>query len=284
MKILVFGAGGMLGRDLTCHLEDCCHDVVGLDSSACDITSLNDCQRAIDKYSPDIAVNAAAYTNVDGCEGDRERCFRVNGEGVKNIALACQGRGALVVHFSTDYVFDGAGRNPCREDDFTVPINAYGASKLEGERLLAEFADSWLLIRTSWLYGIHGKNFVKAILDKAASADHLEVVNDQVGSPTFTGDLSWATGLLIEKRKTGIYHLTNRGQCSWHEFACKILEYTGRSSIPVKAISSSDLKRAAIRPAWSVLSTEKFTRDTGETMREWEEALKDYLKESSGTR
>jgi len=277
LKILVLGAKGMLGCDLHRHFE-AVHEVTALDSSSCDITSPEECRRVIRDLSPDVVVNAAAYTNVDGCETDRERCFLVNAEGVKNIALACRGRGALIVHFSTDYVFDGTGRTPYREDDATNPINAYGASKLQGERFLAEYADRWLLLRTSWLYGAHGKNFVAAILAKAATADHLEVVSDQIGSPTFAGDLAWAAGVLIGKKKTGVYHLANDGRCSWHEFACKILEFAGKSDISVKPIHSEELKRAAARPAWSVLSTDKFRRETGREMRRWEAALKDYLE------
>jgi len=276
LKILVLGAKGMLGCDLHRQFE-ALGDVTALDSSSCDITSPEECRRAIGELFPDVVVNAAAYTNVDGCETERERCFAVNAEGVKNIALACRGRGALIVHFSTDYVFDGAGSAPYREDDLTNPINAYGASKLQGERFLAEHADRWLLLRTSWLYGAHGKNFVKAILDKAATADHLEVVNDQTGSPTFARDLAWAAGILIEQGKAGVYHLTNSGRCSWHEFACRIVEYAGKTDIQVRPIRSGDLKRAAARPVWSVLSTDKFRRDTGREMRHWEAALKDYL-------
>jgi dTDP-4-dehydrorhamnose reductase len=279
LKILILGAKGMLGCELRRNLE-AVHDVTALDSSSCDITSRDACDRAIAECSPDVVVNAAAYTNVDGCETDRERCFRVNAEGVKNIAQACRGRGVLIVHFSTDYVFDGTAGVSYREEDATNPINAYGASKLQGELFLAEYADRWLLIRTSWLYGAHGKNFVAAILTRAATADHLEVVNDQVGSPTFTGDLAWAAGVLIEQGKTGVYHLTNGGRCSWHEFACKIMEYAGKEEIPVRPIHSGELKRAAVRPAWSVLSTDKFGRDTGRIMRHWEAALKDYLSQT----
>ncbi len=278
MKILILGAKGMLGNDLRLQLEGT-HQAAGVDSAECDITSPADCKRAVAEYAPDVVVNAAAYANVDGCETERERCFAVNAEGVKNIALACRGKGITVVHFSTDYVFDGSGSAPYREEDAAAPINAYGFSKLQGERLLAEFAESWLLIRTSWLYGLYGRNFVKAILEKAETSSNLEVVSDQIGSPTFARDLAFAVGVLIGEKKTGVYHLTNRGQCSWHEFACRILEYAGKTGIAVKPIGSGDLKRAAARPSWSVLSTEKFEKDTGREMRYWEVALRDYLKE-----
>ncbi|MCK9362360.1 MAG: dTDP-4-dehydrorhamnose reductase [Syntrophales bacterium] len=279
MKILILGAKGMLGCDLLRQLAGS-HQATGLDSAECDIASLEDCRRAVAEYAPDVVVDAAAYTDVDGCETKREACFAVNAEGVKNIALACRGTGALVVHFSTDYVFDGSADAPYLEDDTPAPINVYGSSKLQGERYLEEFADRWLLIRTSWLYGPCGRNFVKAILAKAETVSILEVVNDQIGSPTFTRDFASAAGVLIEGMKTGVYHLTNRGQCSWYEFACKILKCVGKTDVVVRPISSDMLKRAASRPSWSVLSTDKFTKDTGLEMRHWEVALRDYLTQT----
>jgi dTDP-4-dehydrorhamnose reductase len=276
MKILVLGSGGMLGSDLTLQLGNG-HFVIGMSSSDCDITLPEDCRRAVAECSPDVVVNAAAYTDVDGCETNRERCFAVNAEGVKNIASACRKKGVLVVHFSTDYVFDGSKKTPYFEEDNPSPINMYGSSKLQGERFLREASDSWLLIRTSWLYGLHGKNFVKMIMEKSSAVNNLEVVNDQVGSPTYAADLATAVKILIEAGKTGTYNFTNRGQCSWHEFACRILQLAGRDDIHINAISSKNLKRAALRPAWSVLSTAKYFKETGKNIRYWDIALNDYL-------
>jgi dTDP-4-dehydrorhamnose reductase len=276
MRIVVLGAGGMLGRDLLLQLGGG-HVVVGVERSVCDIAKPEDVSRVMAEYSPDVVVNAAAYTDVDGCETNPERCFAVNAEGVKIIASACRQSGALMVHFSTDYVFDGRKKTPYGEEDNPSPINRYGSSKLKGEGFLREFSDRWLLIRTSWLYGLNGKNFVRTIIEKSSKVSALEVADDQIGSPTYAADLALAVKILIESRKTGVYHFTNSGQCSWYGFACKILGLIERGNVEIKAISSQNLHRAALRPAWSVLDTAKYSKDTGETIRNWEAALNDYL-------
>ena len=281
MKILVLGHKGMLGSDLMVRLA-AAHDMTGIDIGDFDITKEDDCVRVIAEWLPDVVVNAAAYTNVDGCEADRERCFAVNAGGVKNIALACRGKGIRIVHFSTDYIFDGRKETPYLETDPPAPLNVYGASKLEGERLLDAFSDHWLLIRTAWLYGRNGKNFVKAILEKASTVETLDVVDDQIGAPTYSWDLAAAVQILIEGGQEGIYHLTNRGRCSWYEFACKILLYAGKTDVTVRPIRSDGLARPAVRPAWSVLSSRKFSEETGKTMRFWQIALQDYLAMSGG--
>ena len=277
MKILILGHKGMLGSDLMLRMM-AAHDVTGKDVGDFDITVEDDCGRVIAECSPDVVVNAAAYTNVDGCETDRERCFAVNAVGVKNIALACRGKGIRIVHFSTDYIFDGRKETPYVEADPPAPLNVYGASKLEGERFLQAFSDHWLLIRTAWLYGRNGKNFVKTILEKAAAVKTLDVVDDQIGAPTYSWDLAAAVQLLIEGGHEGLYHLTNRGRCSWHEFACKILQYAGKNDVTVRPIPSADLARPAVRPSWSVLSSRKFSEATGKAMRFWQIALQDYLE------
>ena len=276
MKILVLGSGGMLGSELIPQLGNG-HSVIGMNSSECDITLAEDCRGAVAEYSPDVVVNAAAYTDVDGCETNRNRCFAVNAEGVKNVASACRQKGARIVHFSTDYVFDGSKKTPYGEEDDPSPINMYGSSKWQGEGFLRESSGDWLLIRTSWLYGVHGKNFVRTIVEKSSTVNSLEVVDDQIGSPTYAADLATAVKILIEGGKTGIYHFTNRGQCSWYEFACRILKLAGRKDVHVRAICSKDLQRAALRPAWSTLSTAKYVNETGKTVRYWDSALRDYL-------
>ena len=277
MKILILGHKGMLGSDLMLRMM-AAHDVTGKDVGDFDITVEDDCGRVIAECSPDVVINAAAYTNVDGCETDRERCFAVNAVGVKNIALACRGKGIRIVHFSTNYIFDGRKETPYVEEDEPAPLNVYGASKLEGERFLQAFSDRWLLIRTAWLYGRNGKNFVKTILEKAAAVKTLDVVDDQIGTPTYSWDLAAAVQLLIEGGHEGLFHLTNRGRCSWHEFACKILLYAGKNDVTVRPIPSADLARPAVRPAWSVLSSRKFSEATGKAMRFWQIALQDYLE------
>ena len=277
MKILILGHKGMLGSDLMLRMM-VAHDVTGKDVGDFDITVEDDCGRVIAECSPDVVINAAANTNVDGCETDRERCFAVNAVGVKNIALACRGKGVRIVHFSTDYIFDGRKETPYVEEDEPAPLNVYGASKLEGERFLQAFSDHWLLIRTAWLYGRNGKNFVKTILEKAAAVKTLDVVDDQIGAPTYSWDLAAAVQLLVEGGHEGLYHLTNRGRCSWHEFACKILQYAGKNDVTVRPIPSAGLARHAVRPAWSVLSSRKFSEATGKAMRFWQIALQDYLE------
>jgi dTDP-4-dehydrorhamnose reductase len=277
MKILILGHKGMLGSDLMLRLM-AAHDVTGKDVGDFDIAVEDDCGRVVAECSPEVVINAAAYTNVDGCETDRDRCFAVNAVGVKNIALACRGRGIRIVHFSTDYIFAGRKGTPYVEEDEPAPLNVYGASKLEGERFLQALSDRWLLIRTAWLYGRSGKNFVKTILEKAAAVNTLDVVDDQIGAPTYSWDLAAAVQLLIEGGHDGLFHLTNRGRCSWHEFACKILQYAGMNDVTVRPIRTADLARPAVRPAWSVLSCRKFSEATGKTMRFWQIALQDYLE------
>ncbi|HUN55062.1 MAG TPA: dTDP-4-dehydrorhamnose reductase [Smithella sp.] len=294
MKILLLGHKGMLGSDLLLKLSHE-HEVIGMDKEEINIVSASECQKAIKDTRPDIVINAAAFTNVDGCEAAREECFAVNAEAVKNIADACRDKNIRIIHFSTDYVFDGTSRNPYKEDDPCNPINAYGESKLTGERYLQSLSDNYILIRTSWLFGPKGKNFVGAILEKARAKNFirdtmekakaekdgpstLSVVDDQVGSPTYTKDLAGAVDLLIDKNAQGIFHVTNRGSCSWHQFAIKILQEAGIDDIEVLAIKSDQLQRPAVRPAYSILSMQKFVQTTGKAMQPWQLALKDYLE------
>ena len=277
MRILILGHKGMLGSDLMLRLFPS-HKLTGKDVDDFDITSEEDCGKVVVECSPEVVVNAAAYTNVDRCETDYQKCMAVNALGVKNVALACRGRGITLVHFSTDYVFGGRRDSPYSEDDLPAPLNVYGASKLEGERFLQAFSERWLLIRTAWLYGKHGNSFVKTILEKADTVKSLDVVDDQIGSPTWSWDLAGAVQLLIEGGNTGVFHVTSRGRCSWYEFASKIVQYAGKKDVSVRPIHSEQLSRPAVRPAWSVLSTRKFSEATGKTMRFWQIALQEYLE------
>ena len=279
MKILILGHKGMLGSDLMLRLRGA-HEVTGKDRDAFDIVSADDCLRVVAECSPEVVINAAAYTNVDGCEANREGCFAVNAVGVKNVALACRGRGITIVHFSTDYVFDGRKRTPYVEEDVPAPLNVYGASKWEGEQYLRQLAERALLIRTAWLYGPGGSNFVKTILAKASTVKNLEVVDDQIGSPTYTRDLAAAVRLLIEGGHTGIFHVTNGGRCSWYEFARTIVRYAGVNDVTIRPIGSGELTRPALRPSWSVLNCRKFTAASGMTLPPWRSALRDYLKQT----
>ncbi|MHB8772141.1 MAG: dTDP-4-dehydrorhamnose reductase [Syntrophales bacterium] len=283
MRILVLGHKGMLGSDLMLRLAEA-HEVTGRDVDAFDIASEEDCRRVVRECAPQTVINAAAYTNVDGCETNREVCFSVNAAGVKNVALACRGRGITLVHFSTDYIFDGRKGGAYDEEDPPAPLNAYGASKLEGERCLRSLADDYLLIRTAWLYGSHGKNFVQTILRKAAEVKRLEVVDDQVGSPTYSRHLAAAVEALIAGPHRGVFHVTNAGHCNWYEFARQIVAYAGLDDVAVRPIDSGKLSRPATRPAWGVLSNAKYAAATGQTMPPWQQALKEYLAETGALR
>ena len=288
----------MLGSDLLRTLS-ARHEVAGMDKEEIDIVSADECKKAVAETAPHVVINAAAYTNVDGCETARDACFAVNAEAVKNICAACGGKNIKIIHFSTDYVFDGKNNKPYTEEDSCNPINVYGASKLAGERYLQSLSDNYLLIRTSWLYGVNGKNFVRTILEKTdaklfvhdtmaragARQTHpstISVVNDQIGSPTYTRDLAAAVDLLIFQNQKGIFHVTNRGHCSWYEFAARILKEAGVDNVEAKPIKTSQLQRPAMRPAYSVLSIQKFITFTGKTPQPWQLALQDYLKKING--
>ena len=277
MKVLLLGHKGMLGSDLLTQMS-LHHEVIGMDKEEIDITSADDCAKAVEETKPQIIINAAAYTNVDSCETEKEKCFAVNAEAVKNIATACRNTNIRIVHFSTDYVFNGSGSSPYKEDEKCDPINIYGASKLAGEKYLQALAQNYILIRTAWLYGANGKNFVRAILEKAKTTPRLTVVDDQLGSPTHTKDLAAAVDHLIEKNAQGIFHVTNRGSCSWYQFAVKILKESGIDDVEVSPIKSDQLQRAAKRPAYSVMSMQKFIATTGKAMQPWQLGLKDYLE------
>ncbi len=280
MKILVLGCNGMLGHDLMAEFGGV-HDVTGKDIEDFDITSPADCRDLIGQAKADIVVNAAAYTNVDGCEADEAGSLAVNAAGVKNVAKACREYEAQLVHFSTDYVFDGTKDSPYLEDDPCNPVSAYGRGKLMGEEYLRKITDNYLIIRTAWLYGRHGKNFVAAIVQRAEETGRLEVVDDQTGSPTYTVDLAAAVRILIEGDHRGIFHVTNRGSCTWFEFAKKIIEYKGMNDVSITPIRSAQLDRAAHRPSYSVFSCRKFADVTSRTMRFWQIALKDYIARMS---
>jgi dTDP-4-dehydrorhamnose reductase len=277
MKILLLGHKGMLGSDLFAQMR-LHHEVTGMDIGEIDITSAGDCSQAVAETKPQIIINAAAYTNVDGCETAKDECFAVNAQAVKNIAEASRNKNIRIVHFSTDYVFKGTGSTPYKEEDECDPINTYGASKLAGERYLQTLTENYIIIRTAWLYGANGKNFVRTILEKAKTTSRLTVVDDQLGSPTHTKDLAAAVDQLLAKNAQGIFHVTNRGYCSWYQFAVKILQEAGIDDVEVIPIKSDQLQRAAKRPAYSVMSMQKFIETTGKAMQPWQLGLHDYVE------
>lgn len=275
---MVLGAQGMLGKDLVPILSAENH-VFDRDIGDFDITDQKRVQKEIEALHPQIVINAAAYTDVDGCESKRELAFSVNSEGPRNVAMGCIAAKAKMIHLSTDYVFDGSSKIPYREEDPPAPLNVYGSSKLQGERNIQETLKDYLIIRTAWLYGRHGKNFVDTILWQSGQQNELRVVNDQRGTPTFTKDLSSAIKRLIRTEARGILHITNSGSCTWFEFARQILQEESHPNrdIQVIPISSGELARPARRPAYSVLNCGRYEQLTGSRMRPWEEALKEYF-------
>ena len=279
-RILIIGAKGMLGRDLLRVLQSSFKGVelIGWDVEEIDIRQEAHTCSKIAGLAPSLIIHLAAYTDVDGCEKNREEAFLVNAEGTRHVALGAAEVGAKVVYLSTDYIFDGKKGRPYLETDLPNPLNVYGQSKWRGEQYLQEQVQNSLIIRTQWLYGRHGKNFISAILDQARVKESLQVVDDQVGSPTYTVDLSTAIEALVRLDCHGIFHATNGGTCSWYELARTIMEFSGIRHVRVSPCSSRALLRSAIRPGYSALDTEKLKRETGLVPRHWREALKEYLQ------
>jgi dTDP-4-dehydrorhamnose reductase len=278
-RVLVLGAKGMLGRDLMEVLRSSLpgDEVVGWDIEEIDIREGEEAVTKVGKVRPEIVIHIAAYTDVDGCELSKEKAFSVNGEGTKHVALAASKCSAKMVYLSTDYVFDGEKREPYVESDVPHPLNVYGRSKLKGEQYVQTLVKDFLIIRTQWLYGPFGKNFVSSILRQAREKSALSIVDDQMGSPTYTVDLSQAISALLQFDARGIFHVANSGPCTWYTLGQTILELLGVNRVRVVPISSGEIGRPAARPSYSVLGCQKLKEETGLTMRPWSEALKDYL-------
>jgi len=275
MRVTVFGATGLLGKALM-HERDG-DELLGLSSKDADIRDERAVNQAIDRTRPDWIVLAAAYTDVDGCESDRELAFDVNCRGAVNVARAAKLHSARLLFISTDYVFDGRGTAPYETDAPRAPRSVYGKSKAEAEVQLLEIMPQCCIVRTAWLFGLGGKCFPDTILKLAAIRSGIDVVNDQRGSPTFARDLARAVMLLCRKNATGIIHATNRGSCTWFEFAQEIVSLAGLPTI-VRPTTSDKFVRPAERPKYSVLSPASLGKN-GITMPSWQDALADYLEE-----
>ena len=271
--ILVVGANGMLGHDLMALLGD---RAQGVDIADIDITSPEAVFKVIGELKPEVIINCAAYTDVDGCESNAETAMAVNGEGVAYLAMACRESGALLVQISTDYVFDGGKGTPYVEDDAPCPLSVYGESKLAGE-MNAAIAPEHLIVRTQWLYGLHGKNFVETMLRLGAEKSELTVVDDQIGSPTWTVDLSQAVVALIDHGCRGIFHAANSEYCSWNDFAKAIFAESGLK-VEVRPMTTDELNRPAKRPLYSTLECGKLSAETGYHPQTWRNALRQYLQ------
>lgn len=278
MKLALIGGRGMLGSDLADAARARGHFVSILDVPECDITREDTLRPALP--DAEVAINCAAYTRVDDAEHERDLCRAINADGAGNVARACAARGIYLIHISTDYVFDGEKRSAYVEEDSTRPINWYGQTKLDGERLVMESGARALIVRTQSLYGLRGRNFVKAILNQIQKgAAELRVVCDQVSSPTYTRHLAEILLDLAERRpEPGILHAAADGACSWWEFACAIVERT-RPGVRVEKRVAEELKYPARRPPFSVLDTSKLRALLGRTLPHWSKGLEAYLAE-----
>jgi dTDP-4-dehydrorhamnose reductase len=269
----------MLARDAGRVLQGA-HTIHERDIHDLDICDGSRVRAEIERLRPDVVLNCAAYTNVDACEAHPEAAMAVNADGVRNLARACSAADALLCHISTDFVFDGAKHAPYVETDAPRPLSHYGASKLAGERCIQAMSVRHLIVRTSWLFGAGGANFVTAILGRAAEQPEFGVVDDQRGCPTCSADLAVALKKLLEGGACGLFHVCNAGECTWFEFAQEILRQAG-SPARVEPISAARLNRPAVRPPYSVLDCGKFTRQTGHALRHWKEALREFLQATS---
>jgi len=274
MKLLVTGAGGMLGRAVVDAATRLGHDVCGLARTELDITDAEAVRAALLGQRPQAVVNCAAYTAVDGTESDRASADAVNAAGAGNVAAAAAESGASIVQISTDYVFDGSKREPWLESDRVAPLGAYGASKLAGERAVAAANPAHAIVRTAWLFGAGGRNFVDTMLTLGAEREELSVVTDQVGCPTWTGHLAGALVELAERpSQTGIHHIAATGSCSWNELAIEIFERAG-IDCRVLPTTSDAFPRPAQRPAYSVLASE---RARPLVLPPWQDGVAQYL-------
>jgi dTDP-4-dehydrorhamnose reductase len=280
MRVAVTGAAGQLGRALVSLLGPQTAWAGGRDEL--DVTDSAAIARVLDRVRPDVVINAAAFNDVDGAEADPAPAMAVNAVGAGHLARACRQRGAVLVHVSSDYVFDGAKREPYREDDCPRPLNAYGVSKLAGCLLVAAADGPHVIVRTSGVFGpggnrVKGGSFVERILARARSGQALRVVADQVFSPTYAPDLAAALVALVDRGARGLVHVTNRGSCSWHELATVALEMAGVRAT-VEAIGSRELGAPARRPPYSVLANERARAAGVGPLRPWRDALAEFLR------
>ena len=275
MRMLVTGAGGMLGSDIVAAAQARGHDCVGLARAQLDVSDAAAVAEAIARAEPEVVVNCAAWTDVDGAEADEAAALAVNGTGAGHVARAALAAGARVVQISTDYVFDGTATAPYVESDRTGPCNAYGRTKLAGEHAVLAASAANAVVRTSWLFGANGPNFAATMLRLAdAGQREVAVVTDQVACPTFTGHLAVRVVELAEQGRGGIFHVAAGGHCSWNAFARAIFEAAGLD-VEVTETDSTEFVRPAARPAWSVLGTE---RDGGDGLPAWTEGVVAYLE------
>jgi dTDP-4-dehydrorhamnose reductase len=284
MKVLVTGSAGQLGQDLVHLLQQQGHEVLGCDRQEMDITDLDQCTEVISGFSPDAVIHCAAHTAVDIAETDVDAAYLINATGSRNVALAAEKSGAKLVYISTDYVFDGMGTQPYHEYDNTDPQSIYGKSKRAGEILVQSLSSKFFIVRTSWVYGKYGNNFVKTMLKLGQEKPLLQVVDDQQGSPTYTVDLARFLLELIQTEKYGIYHASNSESCTWYEFTQAIfaeaedilgLKFTAK----LEPCATEQFPRPAPRPRNSVMEHLAIRTNGFEDIRPWRAGLRDFLLE-----
>lgn len=278
MRVLVTGVKGQLGHDVMNELAKRGYEGIGVDVEEMDITDREAVERVMREVHPDKVVHCAAWTAVDDAEDKEELCRKVNALGTENIARMCRKLSAPMIYLSTDYVFDGEGTRPWEPDDERHPLNVYGQTKYEGELAVEKYLDAYFIVRIAWVFGVNGKNFIKTMLRLSETHDTLTVVDDQVGSPTYTYDLARLLVDMLETEKYGRYHATNEGLCSWYEFAKEIFRQAGRE-VKVLPVSSEEYPAKAKRPHNSRMNKEKLKEMGFTPLPSWEDALSRYLKE-----
>lgn len=283
MKVLVTGVKGQLGYDVMNELAKRGIEGIGVDVEEMDITDKDACRRVITEAGPDAVIHCAAYTAVDAAEQNMELCRKVNADGTRNIAEVCRDLDISLMYISTDYVFNGTGERPWEPDDAREPLNAYGQAKYEGELAIEELLDKYFIVRIAWVFGVNGKNFIKTMLRLGREHGAVSVVDDQIGSPTYTYDLARLLVDMIQTDKYGRYHATNEGLCSWYEFAVEIFKKAGMEDVKVTPVDTegytSRYPGQAKRPMNSRISKDKLEENGFERLPSWQDALERYLKE-----
>ncbi|AQS03707.1 dTDP-4-dehydrorhamnose reductase [Clostridium beijerinckii] len=288
MKILITGSKGQLGNELLDIIKSGKaeigevseaikkSEVIALDVDELDITNLEQVKSKINNLKPNVIINCAAATNVDGCESNEDFAFKVNSIGPRNLAIASEEVGAKLVQVSTDYVFSGIGNKPLTEYDLTVPYSVYGKTKLLGENYVRELSSKYFIVRTAWLYGYVGHNFVYTMRRLGKEKEFITVVNDQRGNPTQANDLAYHILKLIQTEEYGVYHCTGKGECTWYDFAKMIIELSGEKC-EVKPCTSEEYKTPAKRPEYSSLDNMMLRCTVGDDMRDWKDAIKSFI-------
>lgn len=291
MVILITGSKGQLGNELQDIIRTGKSNIgsiseniknskiVALDVEDLDITNLTHVREKINEIKPDVVINCAAVTNVDGCETNEDLAFKVNALGPRNLAICCEEIGAKLVQVSTDYVFSGKGNKPLTEFDLTAPYSIYGKTKLLGENFVKEFSTRYYIVRTAWLYGNVGNNFVYTMMKLGKEKESIKVVNDQKGNPTNANDLAYHILKIIDTEEYGIYHCTGKGECTWYDFAKLIMEL-GKLNCIVTPCTTDEFPRPAKRPEYSSLDNMMLRCTIGDEMRTWEDALKSFIQKN----